>query len=241
MKMIAHCCLFFLLCVISLRCSSPNDADGPLRAPGFSTPVVTGIYVTTIDPTVIAVWGHPVTPQSQKPGPVNVPDGYYSSIHSGQAVNGSCDTTLRMISLDRLSHMMPIDGVPRDTWMAAPYPNPFAGSVAVTLSISRETTVSLWVVRARWIGDVNNDVTSSGGAVVISPQVVAIAELILRTTLSAGYYRAIWNGKDMDGQNAPAGFYRIYFQGGESISWYDVLLYREFRDLPGDLQKLFRQ
>src|SRR5437899_2341151 len=45
-----------IVVAFGFSCSSPNEQDLPLHAPGFSTPVVTGLRITSTDPTVLAVW-----------------------------------------------------------------------------------------------------------------------------------------------------------------------------------------
>ncbi len=218
----------FFLCILSL-CAVPGCSDNsvaPLRAPGFDQPVATGIYVTTIDPTVIATWGNPsssLTPMGSPSFTFGTPGG---------------DGKRFLYKLSNPSDTVVIvDPVPLHTELFLPYPNPCPGAAAITFEIPRAATVNLWIVRARWVGDPPEDVSNVGGGTVITPQVAAVANLILNRTLAAGIYRSIWSGQTDDGKYVPPGFYRVYLKVEGDLMWADIFLYREMVDLPPDLRK----
>ncbi len=69
-----------LLCIslLGLSCTSPNDADLPLVAPGLSTPIATGINITSSEgPQILATWGRPGDgPASASGSELSTPQGF---------------------------------------------------------------------------------------------------------------------------------------------------------------------
>ncbi|HTY01683.1 MAG TPA: hypothetical protein VMG09_16780 [Bacteroidota bacterium] len=84
----------FILClaVAAFSCSSPNEADLPLSAPGLSTPVATGIYVTSpAGPELLAVWRSPADrPGGPNGGALDMPAEYaYDYLYPNPASGGA--------------------------------------------------------------------------------------------------------------------------------------------------------
>jgi hypothetical protein len=129
-------------------------------------------------------------------------------------------------------------GLPTYLNFSTPYPNPHDGNASMKFSLPRDSRVSLWIVRARWIGTPNPDLTSFGGGTVPAPNNGAIRTLFHNIMLPAGYHVMTWDGRDDHGELAEGGFYRIYFQANEFTSWRDMLLYRSLEDIPNDLRSI---
>ena len=202
-----------VLAVMGLSCSGTNESDLPLHAPGLSTPVVTGLRITTsAGPAVVATWGNPGEP-------VDPPVHHY---------NG-----------DRQDTLVPeLGGIPVSYLCAALYPNPSDGQTVLTFALPRTSRVDLWIVRARWWESPNMDVIPVLGSTVSVPSNRAIKTLIRNTDRWAGTYQVIWDGRDDNGDLVPSGFYRVYLQADNYSSWRDMFLYRSLDEIPLGLKSL---
>ena len=214
------------LCAVA-GCSTQNNLVAPLRAPGFDQPVATGIYVTTIDPTPIDTWGNPsfqLTPTAS--------GNSLSYAMPAEEAQG------RFHALSKTSDTAALGIVgPLRMQLELPYPNPTIVGSDISFALPRTALVSLWIVRARWVGDPSEDLSNVDGGVVITPQVVAVANLIVYRSTAAGFYRYSWNGQADDGKLVSPGFYRVYLKVDEGLMWSDIFLYRQITDLPPDLRK----
>ena len=199
------------LATVALSCSSPDDSAFPLHAPDLSTPVVTGIRITSVNgPEQIAVWGTPSDPESWFPGTIYFPD-------------------------DSLVDTVEPGEIPRDFGFTNPFPNPSNGSMMLVFALPMASTVNLWVVRARWVGSENSDWASIAGGTMPAPANGAIRTLLRNDSLFAGTYSYTWDGLDDRGTPVPGGFYRVYFRVREYTSWHDILIARSPYDLPPGL------
>jgi hypothetical protein len=101
----------------------------------------------------------------------------------------------------------------------------------------QQSTVSLWVVRARPSGTEISDLVDYGGGGVYTPLAVVVKKLVASESLQTGHYGVSWDTRDDNGELVAKGFYRIYFQAGDYSSFRDVLIYRSLEDLPASLRK----
>lgn len=202
-----------VLAVMGLSCSGPNESDLPLHAPGLSTPVVTGLRITTsAGPDVVTTWGNPGDP-------IDPPVHHY---------NGDERDTL----------VPETGGIPVSYLSTALYPNPSDGVTAMEYALPKDSRVDLWVVRARWWESPNTDLVPIFGSTVSVPNTLAIRTLARNEVFPAGQFLTIWDGRDDNGDLVPSGFYRVYLQAGNYSSWRDMFLYRSFDDLPLGLKNL---
>ena len=112
------------------------------------------------------------------------------------------------------------------------YPNPGIFGCSVEFALPRNSIVSVWVTRARWIGDPVNEAGLVGNSIAVAPQTLAIAELMRERTLPAGHHSVAWSGRDQRGRIAPVGFYRIFFRTGDFLAWHDFFLAHSLDDFP---------
>jgi hypothetical protein len=208
-------CLSLAIGLFVASCSHPDESTLPLHAPGPFTPVVTGLRITgPAGPVQIAVWGVPSDPASN------------GSTYSGGT--GDVDS-------------VEPGPIPNRFDFYNTYPNPSDGSLAIAFALPRQSAVNLWIVRARWSGNVNTDVVSIGGSTIPAPNNGAIRTFLHSYELSAGSYRAIWDGRNDNGEPVSGGFYRVYFQADGFTSWRDILLYRSLEEIPGDLRSILHR
>jgi hypothetical protein len=132
----------------------------------------------------------------------------------------------------------PIGTIPALYEFGLPYPNPSDGSMDMGFALPKSSVVSMWVVRARWVGSPNTDPISFYGITVNAPNTTAVRTLMYRERLPAGHFRVEWNGQGDNNIPVSAGFYRVYFQASDFSSWHDVFLFRSWDDLPGGLREL---
>jgi len=167
------------------------------------------LRITSTDPTVLAVWG--------EPSDVSSPRGNFRpSIEATDA-----------------PHSPPL---PTDYTFFTPFPNPFRGILNFEFALPEESSVNLWIVRARWVGDANTDIVSLSGGAIDAPSTVAVRELLRNQVLEPGYQAIQWDAVDDRGNHVTPGFYRVYLRTGGYLLWHDVLLYRSLDELPPALR-----
>jgi len=216
--------LSVLLLTISFACQSPNEYKISPSSPDMSQPIATGIFITSSSPDPIGVWGNPAD------GSGALSAGYPSfDLNSGDAVD-----TFSILKQTNVAPVPP-HGLPLNLFN--PYPNPADayGGCVINFSIPVTSYVELYVVPARWYGDVGNDINSSAGAITVAPKRTAIA-ILVRTVKAGGIYACQWSALDQKGNPLPSGFYRIYLHVGDTVIWHDVLLYDKITDLPMSLR-----
>jgi len=206
-----------LLAWISISCTDPDESSLPLYSPGMSTPVVTGIRITTpAGPSVVAVWGNPSDPMD----PV-VRYGYPAD---------SPDTAA------------PVEGqIPDGYACSAWYPNPSDGSTVAEFAVPKSSLVDLWIVRARWWETPDTDPVPVLGSTVPVPVNLAVRTVIRHVVMPAGSYRFTWEGRDDNGDPVPSGFYRLYLKAGTYSTWRDMFLYRSLNDIPSGLRSIIHR
>jgi len=87
------------------------------------------------------------------------------------------------------------------------------------------TTLKIWVVPARLPQQKSSEIVNLMNAHYDKVTGLGVATLVdgIKTP---GYYEIIYNFVDSDGNTLPEGFYRIYIQVGDILTWCDVLNFR---------------
>ncbi|HTY58185.1 MAG TPA: hypothetical protein VMF59_05180 [Bacteroidota bacterium] len=116
-----------------------------------------------------------------------------------------------------------------------PYPNPMDAGTTLEFTLPRQSTVSMWVVRARGVASDNTGYFNVGGGSMYSFPTV-VRKLASGKALPAGRFAVNWDSRDENGSDVPTGFYRVYFQAGDFAAFHDILLARSPYDLPPGLR-----
>lgn len=126
--------------------------------------------------------------------------------------------------------------LPYDMQLNIPYPNPTSSSITILYTLPIRTEVSITLVKARLPEErVDGPASLSGGVFISSYKKPAII-LLDKVEQEPGHYSVVWSGKNNKGENAPGGFYRVYFNADGNLLWCDVLLARSISDLPPELR-----
>lgn len=220
----------FLMCLLSvglvLACRSPNPNEILPSSPDLAQPVVTGLYITgATGPEIIDVWGNPSS------GSINL---------STDEDLFSKETVIKdniLFNIKNSTDVSPDHSViPTKLVFLNPYPNPCAGSCMLNYNLPYSANVEIFIVPARLIGTKNSDISTSSGAVTVSPKRTAIAFLKIGK-LSPGIYMCSWNNRFSDGSYIPGGFYRIYLRVEKTVLWHDIFLFTENCDVPPGLRR----
>jgi hypothetical protein len=139
---------------------------------------------------------------------------------------------------DHVPSSQPGGGIPSAFEVPPVYPNPSDGWTVIGFGLPVASDVAVWIVPARGAGEAGNDFTSAWGALLPSPQRVAIAYPIPLSRRSPGFYVLHWDGRDGGGNPVPSGFYRVYIRFGENIYWRDMFLYRDLTDIPAGMRAI---
>ena len=198
--------LFFLAVSILLSLNSCNNSTEPGEISG-------------------TIYGMPVVPgliitTEESPAPVGKWRNPHSpgSIYYGPGRNDSNAVFPYYLALD------------------TPYPNPTSGSNSIRFSLPIRAVVSLTLVKARLPEhQADGPETASGGVFVSSGSKPAVV-LLDNEVKEAGYYEVEWSGKNNEGEDVPAGFYRVYLEADGHVLWCDILLARSINDLPAELR-----
>ena len=118
------------------------------------------------------------------------------------------------------------------------YPNPSDGSTVIEFGLPVAAAVAVWIVPARGAGETGNDFTVAWGALLPSPQRLAIAYPIPLSPRTFGVHRLTWDGRDGFGNPVPSGFYRVYVRFQQDIYWRDMFLYRDLADIPAGMRTI---
>ena len=140
--------------------------------------------------------------------------------------------------MDRVPSSQPGGSLPSGFGVPPVYPNPSDGSTVIEFGLPVVSTVAVWIVPARGPGERGNDFTSVGGALLPSPQRLAIVYPIPLSSRRPGWYQLVWNGRDGGGNLVPSGFYRVYIRLGEDTYWRDMFLYRDLADIPAGMRTI---
>ncbi len=101
------------------------------------------------------------------------------------------------------------------------YPS-FGTNTSVLYSIGKITRVKIWVVPARLPKQNQTDIYDKLGGYFINASGLSVITLI-NDFKEPGSYYIQYNFKDTHGNPLPEGFYRIYKQIGDWLTWCDVL------------------
>jgi len=116
---------------------------------------------------------------------------------------------------------------PDNSIVASPYPNPMLspGGTIIDFVLERSSVVAIYIVPAIGAGEPYSNSDINMMTYNIKNMNRPIRTLINNETLSIGYYREYWDGKDGNNMIIPEGFYRIYFKIDSQITWRDVLVF----------------
>jgi hypothetical protein len=190
--------------------NSCNNSTDPIEVtdPVFEVPVVPGLIITNREgPETIGIWRKP-----------HLPNGEYHY----------CVNCYDNIEIE-------IPG-PLNIRLETPYPNPTDSLTTIHFTLSLDTRVSLWLVRARLPEDDHDNIirNSSSGAFVSANNKI---ELLNDIQFATGVYQVQFHWEDIEGKKLPGGFYRVYFKADGHILWCDVLFASDESDIPIDLRK----
>ena len=183
-------------------------SNDTLIAPTLMTPLATGIWFTTDT-------GPDIIGKLGNPA-----DSYDSRVGPPQRVNNNGNIYYMYFTF------------------LHPYPNPFSGSVQSGYQLLYNSTVDLWIVKARYINDHASDETNEGGATTISPTRTTIKTIFHNEPKTVGVHAFVWDGTDDGGNLVQGGFYRIYLRTNGWTSFHDVLIVRQLSDIPPSWRKI---
>ena len=199
--------LLFSLLLIATGCGSSKSSDS-LVAPTLTTPVVTGLWITASSgPNAVAKWGNPEDASAS--------GGGFEFDASRGSLNGTDS----------------VQQIPRSTAFYNPFPNPAPGAIAILFSLSRNSAVDLWIVKAQWAGDNPSSIATAAGATTIAPQRSTVAVLLHNEIMTAGLHQYIWS------DSLAHGFYRVYFRADGATAFHDILIARQASDIPVSLRE----
>lgn len=112
--------------------------------------------------------------------------------------------------------------------MHTPYPNPASGHMAINVSIPKLTKVKIWLERARWIQEEEEE--------FIDPFIMEI----YHDTLQSGEHSiTLTNGFECGLESTNTlhdGFYRVYLESEEFYYWKDIYILGYFENTPEGLR-----
>jgi hypothetical protein len=206
--------MFLATAAIGLSCDATSPNDQTPSSPGISSPLAAGLFLTTrYGPEVVFIWRSPQ-------------DGRVLADQS-QAKRSAA-----------ISDAVP---VPRAYAFRAAYPNPSTDTINVSYDLPKESVVSVWIVRARFINDGGSDIGTIAGGTINAPLRTAVRTFHWNEVLQPGNIRDIWDRRDDDGVLVAPGFYRVYLRTAGILAWRDVLIYDSTDMLPSDLGKLVHE
>jgi hypothetical protein len=88
--------------------------------------------------------------------------------------------------------------------------------------LNKRTKVKLWVVPARLPKQSQTDIYNKLGGYYLNASGLSVAT-ILNEEKEPGFYFVEFDFKDSNNVHLPEGFYRIYRQIGDWLTWCDVL------------------
>ncbi len=203
--------VLIILPFISIGCDSSQSGDS-LVAPTLTTPVVTGLWITaSTGPGAIAEWGSPEDASTSGGGfPFDASKGSLAGTDSVQQI-------------------------PTVTAFFNPFPNPAPGAIVIPFSLSRNSSVDLWIVKAEWAGDNPSSIATAAGATTIAPQRSTVEVLLHNQIIPAGVHNYIWS------DSLAHGFYRVYFRAGGATAFHDILIARQPSDIPASLREFLAE